>query len=224
MALIKCPECGKEVSDTVEKCLNCGYKISSNNGIRVSTKFSLVITIIYTISVYIYASDYLWNTSSIIMFVVGLALIGLMVGGQKINDKVQSCLFAIIYIVGAFVFTFDYNMSRLDLDFIDGDFFSSHIYRNSIGVFLAVFQIISVVSIILLCMTILIPQISIKFATIALFISGIIGMVFHIYNKIYLNRKWGTALHSTFFIWLGIATFCFFMIGVTYLLANKENK
>ena len=106
------------------------------------------------------------------------------------------------------MFTFDYNMSRLDLDFIDGDFFSSHIYRNSIGVFLAVFQIISVVSIILLCMTILIPQISIKFATIALFI----------------NRKWGTALHSTFFIWLGIATFCFFMIGVTYLLANKENK
>lgn len=25
MALIKCPECGKEISDTIKKCPNCGY-------------------------------------------------------------------------------------------------------------------------------------------------------------------------------------------------------
>ena len=25
MALIKCPECGKEVSDTCERCIHCGY-------------------------------------------------------------------------------------------------------------------------------------------------------------------------------------------------------
>lgn len=28
MALIKCPECGKEMSDFAESCLNCGYPIS----------------------------------------------------------------------------------------------------------------------------------------------------------------------------------------------------
>ena len=28
MALIKCPECGKEISDKAEICINCGIKIS----------------------------------------------------------------------------------------------------------------------------------------------------------------------------------------------------
>lgn len=28
MALIKCPECNKEISDTVESCIHCGYKIT----------------------------------------------------------------------------------------------------------------------------------------------------------------------------------------------------
>ena len=27
MALIKCPECGKEISDTAKSCPNCGYTI-----------------------------------------------------------------------------------------------------------------------------------------------------------------------------------------------------
>ncbi|WP_148629484.1 zinc ribbon domain-containing protein [Bacillus sp. E214] len=27
MALIRCPECGKEISDTSEVCINCGYKL-----------------------------------------------------------------------------------------------------------------------------------------------------------------------------------------------------
>lgn len=31
MALIKCPECNKEVSDTVKKCPHCGYKISNKS-------------------------------------------------------------------------------------------------------------------------------------------------------------------------------------------------
>lgn len=30
MALIKCPECGKEVSDKAVNCINCGYPISEN--------------------------------------------------------------------------------------------------------------------------------------------------------------------------------------------------
>lgn len=29
MALIKCPECGKEVSDKSDKCIHCGYPIRS---------------------------------------------------------------------------------------------------------------------------------------------------------------------------------------------------
>ena len=30
MALIKCPECGKEVSDTVKECPNCGFKLKKD--------------------------------------------------------------------------------------------------------------------------------------------------------------------------------------------------
>lgn len=32
MALINCPECGKEISDTCESCIHCGYKLSNNEG------------------------------------------------------------------------------------------------------------------------------------------------------------------------------------------------
>lgn len=31
MALIKCPECGKEISDKSPSCIHCGYPIISNN-------------------------------------------------------------------------------------------------------------------------------------------------------------------------------------------------
>lgn len=31
MALIKCPECGKEVSDKASACINCGYPIQDTN-------------------------------------------------------------------------------------------------------------------------------------------------------------------------------------------------
>ncbi|MFA6624448.1 MAG: hypothetical protein WCS80_01635 [Bacilli bacterium] len=27
MAIIKCPECGKEISNTCDKCIHCGYQI-----------------------------------------------------------------------------------------------------------------------------------------------------------------------------------------------------
>ena len=31
MALMNCPECNKEISDTVRTCPNCGYKIKRQN-------------------------------------------------------------------------------------------------------------------------------------------------------------------------------------------------
>lgn len=34
MALIKCSECGKEISDKANKCVHCGYPI--DNGIELS--------------------------------------------------------------------------------------------------------------------------------------------------------------------------------------------
>lgn len=34
MALIKCPECGKEVSDKATSCVHCGYPINSSSQAR----------------------------------------------------------------------------------------------------------------------------------------------------------------------------------------------
>lgn len=31
MSLIKCPECGKEISDSTKQCIHCGYVISNEN-------------------------------------------------------------------------------------------------------------------------------------------------------------------------------------------------
>lgn len=221
MALIKCPECGKEISDKASNCPNCGYYLQENKKIKVSVKVPLVVSMIYTISVFIYANDYLWNALSIIMLIVGMALICLMLFAKKLERKIHQYLFTVIYVIGTFIFAFGYNISRMSLDFIDGNFFSSQIYSGSLGIFLAIFQVISVVAIILLCMTTFIPKISTKYALIALFVSGIVGLVFNIYDKVYLEGKWGTASYSTFYIWLGITTFCFFFTGVTYLLIDK---
>lgn len=30
MALVKCPECGKEISNTAKKCIHCGYRLMRN--------------------------------------------------------------------------------------------------------------------------------------------------------------------------------------------------
>lgn len=35
MALIKCPECGKEISDTAKVCPHCGYKKPLKNPLNV---------------------------------------------------------------------------------------------------------------------------------------------------------------------------------------------
>ena len=40
MALIKCPECGKEVSDTCERCIHCGYIFNPTNRTMSQSSFS----------------------------------------------------------------------------------------------------------------------------------------------------------------------------------------
>ena len=56
MALINCPECGKEISDTCESCIHCGYKLIKITNIekeQISKKklLSKPIIIVATVSV-----------------------------------------------------------------------------------------------------------------------------------------------------------------------------
>ena len=50
MALIKCPECNKEISDTSKRCPNCGYKFHIKNRKTIYTIISIIVICIIIIS------------------------------------------------------------------------------------------------------------------------------------------------------------------------------
>ena len=59
MALVECPECKKQVSDTAKTCPSCGYKLDAekikkrNKIIKRSILFILLATIVIGLSIYI---------------------------------------------------------------------------------------------------------------------------------------------------------------------------
>ena len=59
MALVECPECKKQVSDTAKVCPSCGYKLDAekvkkrNKIIKRSILFILLATIVIGLSIYI---------------------------------------------------------------------------------------------------------------------------------------------------------------------------
>ena len=58
MALIKCPECGKEISDTAKSCPNCGYekgKLEQNSNSNQSLSKSAIIKLIAVVVIFFIA-------------------------------------------------------------------------------------------------------------------------------------------------------------------------
>lgn len=64
MALINCPECGKEISDTAKKCIHCGYALTKNTekkkkliigGILI-VAIAIIITLVLTL---------VWNNNKV---------------------------------------------------------------------------------------------------------------------------------------------------------------
>lgn len=73
MALIKCPECGKEISDAAESCPNCGYPIKGQQQIgdsdglgkgqetkKLKTVLFIVVGIILVVIVYQTCKGDIW--------------------------------------------------------------------------------------------------------------------------------------------------------------------
>lgn len=50
MAIIKCSECGKEISDKAKKCIHCGYKIKRNNKNNKAIKIVIILVILLVIA------------------------------------------------------------------------------------------------------------------------------------------------------------------------------
>lgn len=49
MALIKCPECGKEISDTVKNCPNCGYKMKKKSEKKSKKNLMIILFVILVV-------------------------------------------------------------------------------------------------------------------------------------------------------------------------------
>lgn len=57
MALIKCPECGKEVSENASKCPNCGCKLKNNRRTAIIIILVLVLTCVGSYGLYKYEQN-----------------------------------------------------------------------------------------------------------------------------------------------------------------------
>jgi len=65
MALVKCPECGKEISEKAQKCVHCGYRkaLTKNAKTKITIAFILqLVAIILLVAVnYIYVFDGMYD-------------------------------------------------------------------------------------------------------------------------------------------------------------------
>lgn len=99
MAMIKCPECQKEISDKADKCLNCGFPIKDNlNGKNETTANDNLVNETVINNTETVKKEKLKNSSlSIVAFILsflgGLAVIGFILSivdlsGQK-KEKIK---------------------------------------------------------------------------------------------------------------------------------------
>lgn len=67
MSLIKCPECGKEISSKATKCPNCGRSMKSNNRLAIAGMILGIISLILSftnIGIYFAAIAFLMSVIS----------------------------------------------------------------------------------------------------------------------------------------------------------------
>lgn len=96
MALIKCPECGKEISDKAEVCPSCGYPVDEDEGEEEKRDLSyeilcLVISIFATFLTFIMINVRIGLLFPLVLYIISavlgikgkgkISLIGLLLSG-----------------------------------------------------------------------------------------------------------------------------------------------
>lgn len=90
MAMIKCPECGKEISDKAEKCMNCGVELTDE------LKFAG-----YKL-MQAKKEDYQYGLVAI-LFALLIPIVGLVLGIVGVVKKERFSVYAIFMSVLAFI-------------------------------------------------------------------------------------------------------------------------
>lgn len=65
MALIKCPECGREVSDQAKACPSCGYpfdKLQNKNGFPAYTIIAFLLLVFFGVSMIFFHIGWVMNS------------------------------------------------------------------------------------------------------------------------------------------------------------------
>ena len=98
MALIKCPECGREISDTCEYCIHCGFKLKTPAKVEEKEEKTGVETIAYR------GSAGVLILFSIICLVFGLALSTVMsvIIVHRWFNSVSIVFYVILLLIGFF--------------------------------------------------------------------------------------------------------------------------
>lgn len=81
MALINCPECNKQISDTIKSCPNCGYELKKrkkkSNGL-IKDFFIIVGLLEFAVFLAIHKNIYLLIGSILVTFLIYGLLMGIL--------------------------------------------------------------------------------------------------------------------------------------------------
>lgn len=103
MALINCPECGKEVSDNAEVCVNCGFPIVKNeNQKKKNNKQSIYGIIGFVVSLVgmcfgLYEGIFLWIVS------LAFSVAGCMEKGKKHGFAIAGNVISFFFLFSSLV-------------------------------------------------------------------------------------------------------------------------
>lgn len=130
MALIKCTECGKEISDTLKTCPNCGIEIESKNIVVKENKKIDMVDIGAIILLSIYTISMLMTNPISVYNIINIAILWLMFCTFKIKLNILKIITGIVLLihlimypfVGAFSFNLEYfGILKTLLLFIDNN-------------------------------------------------------------------------------------------------------
>lgn len=129
MALIKCSECGKEISDTLKTCPNCGIEIKNNIVVKENKK-SDIIDIVIIILLSIYSICMLISSPISVYNILNIAILWLMFCTFKTKLPILKTITGIVLVlhlimypfVGGFSFNLEYfGIFKTLLFFVDNN-------------------------------------------------------------------------------------------------------